>query len=144
MKKEPKMQVVLVDDDPFFLKLLEIEFMDYTNCKVDTYSSGELCLEHINADTDVVFLDYHMDSIKKDAMNGQETLIKLKALWPNIRVVILSSQDKIEVAINCIHFGASDYVVKSETSFVRIKNVITTMLAYQKLEKQLNWYMDKM
>jgi DNA-binding NtrC family response regulator len=57
---------------------------------------------------------------------------------------MLSSQDKIDVAINCMHHKAFDYVVKSETAFMRLKKIITTILETQKLEKQLNWYMERM
>ncbi len=77
-------------------------------------------------------------------MNGLETLDKIKAFNPEIPVIMLSSQDKIEVAINCMHHKAFDYVVKSETAFVRLKKIITSIFKYQKMEKELNWYMDRM
>lgn len=37
-----------------------------------------------------------------------------------------------------------DYVVKSETAFVRLQKAITTVFKYQKIEKELKWYMDRM
>jgi DNA-binding NtrC family response regulator len=77
-------------------------------------------------------------------MNGIETLDKIKDFNPEIPVVMLSSQDKIEVAINCMHHKAVDYVVKSETAFVRLQKIITSVFKYQKMEKELNWYMDRM
>jgi DNA-binding NtrC family response regulator len=57
---------------------------------------------------------------------------------------MLSSQDKIEVAINCIHHKAFDYIVKSETAFLRLQKVIATILDTQKLEVSLEWYMERM
>jgi DNA-binding NtrC family response regulator len=56
---------------------------------------------------------------------------------------MLSSQDKIDVAINCMHHRAFDYVVKSETAFVRLQKIITTIFEYKKMEKTLNWYMER-
>jgi DNA-binding NtrC family response regulator len=82
--------------------------------------------------------------VNKDAMNGLETLDKIKAENPIIPVVILSSQDKIDIAISCMHHGAFDYVVKSETAFVRLQKIITAIFEFKKIEKQLNWYMDRM
>ena len=73
-----------------------------------------------------------------------ETLDKIKATHPDISVVMLSSQDKIEVAVNCIHHRAFDYVVKSETAFTRLQKIITTIFKYKKMEKELNWYMERM
>jgi DNA-binding NtrC family response regulator len=59
----------------------------------------------------VIILDYHLDGIDKNAMNGIETLDKIKEYDSDIPVVMLSSQDKIDVAISCMH-KAFDYVVK--------------------------------
>ncbi|MDI5889216.1 MAG: response regulator [Flavobacterium sp.] len=144
MKNDTKIKIFLVDDDALFLKSLEIEFLENADFTVETYSTGELCIANINNNPDVVILDYQLDGIVANAMNGIETLDKIKAFNPEIPVIMLSSQDKIEVAINCMHHKAVDYVVKSETAFVRLQKIITSVFKYQKMEKQLNWYMDRM
>ncbi|TDE30567.1 response regulator [Flavobacterium ranwuense] len=143
-KNENKIKIFLVDDDALFLKSLEIEFLENADFTVETYSTGELCIDNISNNPDVVILDYQLDGIVENAMNGIETLDKIKAFNPEIPVVMLSSQDKIEVAINCMHHKAFDYVVKSETAFVRLQKIITTIFKYQKIEKELSWYMDRM
>jgi DNA-binding NtrC family response regulator len=142
--KNEKIKLFLVDDDPLFLKLLEIEFLENADFIIETYSTGELCLANLSHYPDVIILDYHLDGIIETAMNGMETLDKIKAINPDIPVVMLSSQDKIEVAINCMHHRAFDYVVKSETAFVRLQKIITTIFKYKKMEKELSWYMDRM
>ncbi|CAM4132243.1 response regulator [Flavobacterium sinopsychrotolerans] len=139
-----KVKIFLVDDDALFLKSLEIEFMENADFTVETYSTGELCIANLSNNPDVIILDYQLDGIVANAMNGLETLDKVKAFNPEIPVVMLSSQDKIEVAINCMHHKAFDYVVKSETAFVRLQKIITAIFKYQKMEKELNWYMDRM
>jgi DNA-binding NtrC family response regulator len=144
MKNDTKVKIFLVDDDALFLKSLEIEFLENADFTVETYSTGELCIANINNNPDIVILDYQLDGIVANAMNGIETLDKIKAFNPQIPVVMLSSQDKIEVAINCMHHKAVDYVVKSETAFVRLQKIITSVFKYQKMEKELNWYMDRM
>jgi len=58
--------------------------------------------------------------------------------------VMLSSQDKIDVAIECMHHQAFDYVVKSETAFMRLQKIITSIFRFKKMEKELSWYMDRM
>lgn len=143
MKKE-KITLYLVDDDAFFLKSLEIEFLQNADFIIETFATGELCMANLNRNPDVIILDYHLDGIDKNAMNGMETLDKIKTFNPDIPVIMLSSQDKIDVAINCMHHGAFDYVVKSETAFVRLQKIITTIFRYKKMEKELSWYMDRM
>ncbi|MES2587337.1 MAG: response regulator [Bacteroidota bacterium] len=144
MSTENKIKLFLVDDDSVFLKSLEIEFLDHADFEIETYPTGEKCLENLSHNPDVVILDFHLDGIDKNAMNGLATLDKIKAVNPDIPVVMLSSQDKIDVAITCMHHRAFDYVVKSETAFFRLQKIITTIFQYKKMEKELNWYMGKM
>ena len=144
MLDEKKIKLFLVDDDALFLKSLQIEFMESANFEIKTFSTGELCLENLDENPDIVILDYHLDGIKKGAMNGLEVLDKINLFNDQIPVIMLSSQDKIDVAVKCIHHKATDYVVKSETAFLRLKQIITKVLNNQKIDKQLHWYMSKM
>ena len=144
MIQENKIHLFLVDDDALFLKSLEIEFHHHTEFTVETFATGELCVENLSHNPDVIILDYHLNGVDKNAMNGIETLDKIKALKPDIPVVMLSSQDKIDVAISCMHHRAFDYVVKSETAFLRLQKNITAFFHYEKIEKELNWYMARM
>jgi DNA-binding NtrC family response regulator len=144
MKNENKIKLFLVDDDAVFLKSLEIEFLQHADFAIETFATGELCMANLSHNPDVIILDYLLNGIDKNAMNGIDTLDKIKAFNPDIPVVMLSSQDKIEVAINCMHHRAFDYVVKSETAFMRLQKIITTIFRYQKMEKELSWYMDRM
>jgi two-component system OmpR family response regulator len=138
-----KIKLFLVDDDALFLKSLEIDFLEAADFNIETYATGELCIVNLNRNPDVIILDYHLDGIVLGAMNGMQTLDKIKAFSPDIPVIMLSSQDKIEVAIECMHHKASDYVVKSETAFIRLQKIITNIFQFKKMEKELKWYMDR-
>jgi DNA-binding NtrC family response regulator len=93
---------------------------------------------------DVIILDYHLDGIDKKAMNGIELLDKILASHSNLPIIMLSSQDKIDIAVSCMHHHAFDYVVKSETAVIRLKQIIHTALKYKKMENKLNWFIDRM
>lgn len=144
MKNGDKIKLFLVDDDALFLKSLEIEFLEHADFEIETFATGELCIENLSHNPDVVILDYLLNGITENAMNGIETLDIIKAFNPYIPVVMLSSQDKIEVAVNCMHHKAFDYVVKSETAFLRLQKIITLIFNYKKMEKELSWYMERM
>jgi DNA-binding NtrC family response regulator len=144
MNTKTKIRLFLVDDDALYLKSLEIEFLDHADFEIETFATGELCVENLSHNPDVIILDYMLDEIVEYAMNGIETLDKIKAINPDILVVMLSGQDKIDVAINCMHHKAFDYVVKSETAFFRLQKIINTIFQQKKLEKELNWYMERM
>jgi DNA-binding NarL/FixJ family response regulator len=118
MNSKNKIKLFLVDDDPMYLKLLEIEFLQYPDFKLETFTTGEICIKNLSHNPDIIILDYHLNGVDKHAMNGIQTLDKIKAENPGIPVVMLSSQDRIDVAINCMHHKAFDYIVKSETAFL--------------------------
>lgn len=144
MKNDNKIKLFLVDDDAVFLKSLEIQFLDHADFEIETFPTGEMCLANISKNPDIVILDFHLNGIDKSAINGLQTLDEIKKTNSEIPVIILSSQDKIDVAVQCIHHDAFDYVVKSETAFVRLQKIITSIFEYNKLKKELNWYMDRM
>ena len=144
MTQENRIKLFLVDDDELYLRLLEIELLQSADFDIELFATGELCIRELSNKPDVIILDYHLDGIDPTAMNGIETLDKIKQADPEIPVVMLSAQDRIDVAIDCMHHKAFDYVVKSETAVIRLQKIITTIFQYKKMEKQLSWYMDRM
>jgi two-component system OmpR family response regulator len=144
VENENKIKIFLVDDDALFLKSLEIEFLNHGDFDIVTFATGELCIKNLDKKPDIVVLDFHLDGIDKNAMNGLKTLDKIKNHDSEIPVIMLSSQDKIDIAVQCIHHKAFDYIVKSETAFVRLQKVISSIFKFKKMEKELNWYMDRM
>jgi two-component system OmpR family response regulator len=151
MTNTKKKRLYLVDDDVLFLKVLEFEFIKYPEFVIETFPTGELCIKQLFLPTlhpvdlpDIIVLDYHLDGIDKNAMNGLQVLDAIKKLNPEIPVVMLSSQDKIEVAVNCMKHKAFDYIIKSETAFIRLQKTIAAILHDKKREKELSWYMERM
>ena len=143
-KKAKKIRLFLVDDDALFLKSLEIDFHNQSDFEIETFATGELCIANLSKNPDVVILDFHLNGIDQNAINGLDTLVAIKEYNVEIPVIMLSSQDKIDIAIKCMHHNAFDYVVKSETAFVRLQKNIATIFSDQKIKKELNWYMDRM
>jgi DNA-binding NtrC family response regulator len=144
MKSENKIKLFLVDDDVVFLKSLEIEFAESGNFDIETYVTGEQSITSLSNKPDLIILDYLLDGTDKDAMHGIATLDKIKAYNADIPVIMLSAQDKIEVAVNCMHHKAFDYVVKSETAFLRLQKITISVFHLRKIEKELIWYMERM
>lgn len=142
MKNKNKIKIFLVDDDVVFIQLLKIEFLQHADLVIETHATGELCINHLYQDPDIIILDYCLNGINNTAMNGLETLDKIKAFNPDIPVVMLSGQNKIEIAINCIHHRALNYVVKKDSAFFRLQNIISSIFQFNKMHKQLNWYVD--
>jgi len=94
--------------------------------EISTFDNGEDCLKHINGKPDIMVLDYILNDDKHPgAMDGIKVLKEVKKIDErDIVVIMLSGQDKLQVAIDSIKNGAYEYVAKSESAFVRIRNII--------------------
>jgi DNA-binding NarL/FixJ family response regulator len=88
---ERSYRVLLVDDEPLFIELArEKLIVDQHFQVVGTASSGEHALRSAKElRPDVVLVDAHMSGI-----TGFETARRLRALLPDLRVVVLSADDE--------------------------------------------------
>jgi two-component system, OmpR family, response regulator len=133
MNDSPKIKLFLVDDDAVFLKLLEIELLKHADFSVEIYATGELCITHLAHHPDLIVLDYHLNGIDKYALNGIETLDKIKAFNADIPVLMLSSQDNMAIALDCMVHHAFDYMMKNKTTYAQLPQVIATIFNYRKM-----------
>lgn len=120
--------IFLVDDEPIQNEMLKDYLSERFLYDVKVYDNGEDALKDINnLNPEIVVLDYHLNAKDRNAKNGVEILKQLKDKHPDIQVIVLSGQDKIEVAVDSIKYGAYDYVVKGETAFSRMENVLNNI-----------------
>src|SRR6187431_1425062 len=132
--------IFIVDDDNMQASMLQDYLSKYSTFSVQIYNSGEDCLRNMDKKPQIIFLDYYFDKVGSNAMNGIEILKELKSKYPETEVVMFSGQDKIEVAVNTIKYGAFDYIVKSESAFHRSENVIFNIIRRMKLQNQASTY----
>jgi two-component system OmpR family response regulator len=127
--------VAIVDDDAMMSQLIEDMIgKKFTNARIAHYRLGEDLLSS-GLRPDVAILDYHLDSLKADAMNGLQVLSKLKERHSELPVIFLTAQDKLDIATNTIKYGAYDYIVKNETAFARLENAMTNVLQLHLLQR---------
>lgn len=120
--------VAIIDDDPMMSEMIaDLITRKFPGAESTRFSSGEEALAS-GFDPDVVILDYHLDALRPEAMNGIQVLSKLKERHARAPVVFLSAQDRVEVATNTIKFGAFDYIVKNETAMPRLEKAIGNAL----------------
>ncbi|MBI1192045.1 MAG: response regulator [Bacteroidetes bacterium] len=141
-------RIFLVDDDTKHLLLLKDFLERHSPYKLDIrlFSSGENCLDKLDELPEIVVLDYHLDGIRPGASNGLEILKELRRRRPDADVIMMSSQDQLQVGLNTLEFGATDYVIKGETALLRAELVIRRILERKAAERfrqaqalQLRW-----
>jgi two-component system, OmpR family, response regulator len=110
--------------------------------KIFEYNTGEECIENIEKSPDIVILDYYLNDDKDpDTLDGIKVLRKIKSASNDSVVIMLSGEDKLQVAIDSVKNGAYEYIVKSESAFVRIQHTLKNAIENIKSLKENNKYM---
>lgn len=143
MKTADTLSICIVDDDEIFLNSLKHyinEKIKYT-INIKLFYTGEEFLKHIHEEkTDIIILDYMLNSTYPHAMDGRSVLQKIKQLYPEMTVIMISGQDKIEVALEIIKEGAYDYVVKNDNVFLKVQNILKNVVNGILISRRLNNY----
>ena len=115
--------VVLVDDEPFLLKLLEstIQWKDYGMAVTGTFYNGRQALDYITSnEVDVVISD-----IKMPVMDGMELIRELKKVKPEVEFIVLSAYSEFELVRDFFRIGAFDYLTKIDIDSDQTVEVLT-------------------
>ncbi len=129
-----KRYLFLVDDEPIQNEMLKDFLTERFLYEIVVFDSGEDALKKLHLKPEILILDYYLNANNPNAKNGIDILKQLKEVSPATQVIALSGQDKIEVAIDTIKFGAYDYVVKGESAFSRIENIINNLSELHKMQ----------
>ncbi len=100
-------KILIVDDEPFNLDLLEQELTDQ-DYAIERANDGEEALKKVESFLpDVILLDYMMPK-----MNGIEVLKELRKRECDVPVIMLTAYGTIERAVIAIKEGAYDFLTK--------------------------------
>lgn len=98
--------LLIVDDDITLQRLLVIAAQDLGWHPV-VASSGKEALDLLSPALSAVVLDHEMPS-----MNGTQTLLKIRHLYPSLPVIMLTGLNDAETAVQAMRAGAADYLTK--------------------------------
>lgn len=105
--EEDKPLIVVVDDEPFQIKVLE-RWLSQRDYRVRGVNSGRACLDLIHdVIPDAVCLD-----VKMPKMDGLDVLKRLKTLVPQVPVIMLTADEQVETVVSAMQLGAYDYLNK--------------------------------
>ena len=124
MDLEKPKKIFIVDDDTMLTEALKDYLTRKTLNEIHIFNTGEECLKHLTENPEFIILDYYLNSVQKDAANGMEILQVIRKHYPDIHVIMLSSQEHYAIALQTIQKGAEQYVIKDETAFEKIASMI--------------------
>ncbi|HEX2969332.1 MAG TPA: response regulator [Bacteroidales bacterium] len=120
--------IFVVDDDPFINKLVTKRF-ESDSFRLESFESGEECLDAINRNPDLIILDYlFTDPENHKALNGMEVFDRIKKIRPALPVIMLSGQEDGEVVLELARKGIDDYVIKDNNLIDNLSIAINELL----------------
>lgn len=123
MQEDLILTVFIVEDNPTNRIALESLLGANKNYYIQSFESGEKCLEQITANPDVVVLDFFLNSKNTDSLDGLEVLKAIKAYNNDIKVIMLTTNEDLNTAVKCMKNKAYDYIVKNENAFLRLEHI---------------------
>jgi DNA-binding NtrC family response regulator len=107
MNSGEEIKVLLVDDEPHFVKLLA-ERLAGRGFNVETAGGGNEAIDRAKEESyDAIVLDLLMPE-----MDGLETLKQLKEINPDLQVILLTGHGTIDKGVEAMKLGAMDFVEK--------------------------------
>jgi len=133
-----KKTILVIDDDPTVRQSLTmfLEDQDYLTFQAE---NGRIGLEIFNQENiDLILVDLYMPEV-----DGLEVLAKIGKISPNTPIIVISGAGEVSSAIEALHNGAWDYLLKPIKIFSLLthainKNMEKAGLIQENMEYQQN------
>ncbi|KAA3624397.1 MAG: sigma-54-dependent Fis family transcriptional regulator [Bacteroidetes bacterium] len=125
-------KIFIVEDDPWYGKILEHHLSLNPDYLVSRFESGKACLDSMHLKPDLITIDFSLPDL-----TGDKLYKKIREINPQVPVIVISSQEKIMVAVNMLKMGVKDYLVKDDTTKDLLWNSITRIRENHSLKKEV-------
>ena len=120
-------KIFVVDDEEMFAMMVSDHLQKNPDYDISVFHTGEEAIAELHQEPDVVILDYQLNTVVPDAQDGVHILQAIKKIDKDTTVIMLSSQDNYNKALQTIIKGALEYVVKDDNAFVRIDKILSEL-----------------
>lgn len=125
--------VFVLEDDDWYRDLLSYVILLNPEYNIKKFSQGKDLLKVLHENPNVITVDYMLPD-----MNGEQVLKQIKEYNPNIEVIIISEQEKIDTAVELLKLGAYDYIVKTPDIKEKLLNLLNNIRNNQQLKSRIS------
>lgn len=120
-------RIFVVEDNDFFAQLIKHKLETNDQNEVTLFNNGEDFKAALYLNPDIVVLDYNLPNT-----NGIDVLKEIKNFNDQIKTILLSGQEKVDVVLEAFEFGAEEYIKKDDNALTMLD------LKVQKHSKSVN------
>jgi two-component system response regulator AtoC len=122
MKDQKGFKIFIVEDDLWYSSMLEYYLAMNPDYSIEKFNTAKSFLNKIHEKPQVITLDYSLPD-----SNGDQLLAQIKEISPESKVIVISGQEDVKVALNLLKKGAYDYLVKDDDTKERLWNIINNL-----------------
>jgi len=124
--------IFVVEDDAWYGEILKYHISLNPDYIVTWFTKGKELLDNLYRQPDLISLDFSLPD-----MLGDKLYQKIRQVNKEVPVIVISSQEKIAVAVNLLKMGVSDYLVKDDSTKDLLWNSIIRIRENQNLKKEV-------
>jgi phosphoserine phosphatase RsbU/P len=133
-----RIRALLIEDNPGDARLIEVMLTEadresFEVRRVERLEDG--LRELAKGGVDVVLSDLSVPD-----SNGLETFLQLHARAPHVPIIVLSGLNDTTVALNAVHHGAQDYLIKGEVDGQLLARAMRYAIERKRMSEQLHRY----
>jgi DNA-binding NtrC family response regulator len=118
-------RVFIIEDNEMHSMMMDYLLSKENNFNIFRFSTGEECISKLNLRPDIIILDYSLPGI-----NGMETFTQIKAIEPEIPIIVITENRNAKIAQQFKDKGAYKYIVKDTNSFHQLNSVVESILIH--------------
>jgi DNA-binding NarL/FixJ family response regulator len=121
-------KVFVLEDNRMFLESLKFSLNKSFDKKLEltTFSESSSLIKGLTISPDVLVMDYHLDD--DSIIEGIELVKYVRSHHPKTQIIVLTSENRLQTALDCYKEGVCNYIKKDNGSI----NKLIKELSYKK------------
>lgn len=124
--------VYIVEDDPWYGEILAYHLSLNPEFTISRFTTGKECIANLHKKPDLITIDFSLPDI-----NGMELYKKIRSVYADMPVIIISGQEDVSTAVDFLKMGATDYLVKDNNTKDLLWNAVNRIRENQSLKKEV-------
>ena len=108
-------RIFVVEDNEFFSQLIKQKLESNDQNEVTSFNNGDDFRRNLHLNPDIVVLDYNLPNA-----TGIDLLKEIKNFNDQIKTILISGQEKVDVVIEAFENGAEEYIKKDDNALTML------------------------
>jgi CheY-like chemotaxis protein len=116
--------IFVVEDNLIYQNLIAKE-LESLSGKIYFYTNGESCLDELDKCPSIIVMDYNLDG----KLNGLDTLQQVRAIHPDVYIILFSSQKGLNTKEVLLQYGSFDFLEKNSLSLRTLHQMVDCVVS---------------